>query len=266
MWSLTTPQAGRVNAEAPGFQSRYVMVTAASYVAGIAFVTVVLEQDEAYETHMAYMFGYTDGTFRPDNAITRAEAAALLVRTMVDDFHPTAPVPNIQGRFSDVPATEWFHRYVAWAYDADIIRGYPDGSFRPNNRVSREEVAAMVARLVDGGGTAGNMPFPDANQISPWARNYVYTAYREGWMRGDAGGLFRPTDSLTRAEMVTIANRILDRDGTTAQSIQNVRDDIRTFSDVQAHMWFFFEVVEASNSHRLTRNAAGLEIWVEILN
>ncbi|MCL2841866.1 MAG: S-layer homology domain-containing protein [Oscillospiraceae bacterium] len=256
--------AGTVIAEAEGFRRNSVAVTQADFIESIAFVTVRLEQD-IYQTHLAYMVGDNLGNFRPRGQITRAEVATILARTMVSGYSPTASVPDIRGRFSDVNENQWFYRYVAWAYTAGLIQGTDDGRFLPNEWITREQLAAMVART-DTVRTASGFGFVDQGDISLWARNYVYTVNYLGWMHGVGGNRFNPRGDTSRAEMATAVNRILGRSDISATSIAGVLDDIHFFPDVFEHEWFYLQVIEATNSHRLMRMENGMEIWLEILD
>jgi len=182
------------------------------------------------------------------NAITRAEATALLVRTMLDEFSYDAPAPSINGVFSDVEPGRWYHQYVAWAYNHGLVKGYPNGTFQPNNFITREEFAAIVSRgtIV----TAGIAPFADAADVSYWAQNYVNTAFHARWMVGDEHGRFLPAANITRAEATATISRMIDRNRTTAESLRNVLEDVRIFSDVRdTSAWFHYYVVDGSNSY-----------------
>ena len=210
-----------------------------------------------YEVHLAYMFGNQRGEFRPDANLTRAEAATILARTQLLEFATntnTLP-PNMTAfnAFTDVNPDDWFYYYVAWAYDADLVQGHA-GNFRPNDPVTREELAAMVARTGDVR-PANNTSFHDNASISNWARAYVYTVYRDGLMVGNNGN-FRPTANIIRAETATTINRLLGRiDSRTAWNAADIENPqaARNFPDVATGAWYFPAVVAAANDHHLTR-------------
>jgi len=226
------------------------------------------------ELHRAYMFGDTAGEFRPGATITRAEVAAILVRTELRDFEAFTPetreLPEGMAsfnKFSDVLPHNWHFYYVAWAYDAGLVSGLPDGTFRPNQPITRQEIAAMLSRLDgvelrDAGTPAGIVDFGDTQN---WARDYVYTVYSEGLMVGDARNQFRPRANITRAETATVFNRNLGRlDSVTAYNAAEVeRDNKRDFPDVNVlntagtMTWFFPSVLGATNDHYLTRDDNG---------
>lgn len=215
----------------------------------------------AYESHLAYMFGDNRGNFRPGADITRAEVAAILARTQLLDFaRDVGYLPPDMERFdtfSDVGAGDWFYYYVAWAYDAGLVRG--DGNrFRPNDPISREEAAAMFARTAEVT-PEGDIPFYDEAGISSWARCYVYTVYSRGLMVGSAN-YFRPTTNISRAEIATGMNRILGRlDSRSAFDAAEVLylENAHEFPDVDATAWYFPSVLAAANAHRLTRDSDG---------
>ena len=229
------------------------------------------DDDEEYEEHSAYMFGNRRGEFRPSDSLTRAEAAAILVRTQVRDFAETMnflPPAFVTGfsEFRDVNPGDWFYFYVAWAYDADLIQGF-GGAFRPNDPVTREELAAMIARTGDLRPVA-TPGFNDAAQISSWAMVYVNTVYRDGLMVGDTQGNFNPRANIIRAETATAMNRLLGRIDSRAAwdaaEIENLTA-IHVFPDVGAGRWYYPAIVAATNDHNLTRDDNGRIDWMEIL-
>ena len=223
--------------------------------------------------HPAYMFGSPAGEFQPRANITRAQVAAILARTMIDDFEPETLPGDMTGftAFSDVNPSNWFFHYVAWAYDAGLIAGDGRGRFLPNDLITRQELAAMLARTIEYAATAGRMPFTDVGDISGWADNYVYTAFREGWMVGDTQNRFRPRANITRAEVATAVNRILGRIDSrdalaglrTAGTIENEGSG-RPFPDVAGTAWYFASVLGAANDHYATRGEAGDVTWMYI--
>jgi len=214
--------------------------------------------------HEAFMRGYPDGTFRPTGSVTRAEVTAILVRTMIESYSPDAPIPSIPNVMTDVATGAWYYRYIAWAYAHGLVSGYADGTFRPNNPITREEFAAMLART----GTvltAGDIPFGDADSVSSWALDYVYTVLRSFWMQGDNLGNFNPRSNLLRSEAAATVARMLGRGDTTAESIAGVLNSIRIFQDAaNVGHWFYFYIIEATNSHWFTMED-GLEIWTRVV-
>jgi len=210
--------------------------------------------------HEKFMIGYPDGTFRPNNYITRAEAAALLVRTIM----PALQINSPAAAFSDVSPNAWYYDYINTAYTGGLIKGFPDGSFRPNSPITREQFAALLARTeeIHAGGI---LPYTDSADISYWALDYVYTALIAGLMHGDVAGTFRPLEPIKRAEAAAGMCRILGRGDTTSRSIYGMTN-LTIFPDAaDTSTWYFYYVLEATNSHWFVYYG-GEEIWVEVIN
>ncbi|TNJ64358.1 S-layer protein [Paenibacillus hemerocallicola] len=153
--------------------------------------------------------GVTDSEFAPDQSITRAEFAALLVRAL--------GLAQQDGRatFNDVRSTDWYASDVATASKAGLIDGYEDGSFRPNQVISREELAVLASRAFDfsslksaAGASNALQPFADADKISAWARNAAARAVSEGIMNGIADSAFAPKEQSSRAQAVVMLKRL----------------------------------------------------------
>lgn len=222
-----------------------------------------------YEYHAAYMFGKPTGEFRPLANTTRAEVAVILVRTMVEGFEEGTYPEGVTAfaTFSDVSPDNWFYFYLAWAYAEGLIEGFPDGTFRPNAPITRQEYAAMVARTIDVL-EAGELDFADANAISNWALDYVYTVAEAGWMIGDTNHNFRPAANINRAEVATATNRILGRVASNAElaaaNLENP-EDAREFPDVAYPAWYFASVVAAANDHQNRVDSDGNIVRMVIL-
>ena len=143
--------------------------------------------------------GYGDGTFRPDQLITRAEVAKILALAyeMETDVEPTA--------FSDVAADAWYYDYIQACATSQIVGGYPDGTFLPNNPITRSEAVKMVciaASIPER--TTGVEDFPDADQIPDWSVGYWNALHKAGVIHGYEDGTLRPVQCITRAEMIKI--------------------------------------------------------------
>ena len=144
--------------------------------------------------------GYPDGTFRPNNPVTRAEFVTFLNQA----FALSGPPGSV--RFTDVPVTAWFYNAVSAATEAGIVTGYPDGTFKPQNPITRQEAAVVLARLLDLG--EGDSPsFTDSDQIASWAANAVTFVAVAGIVGGYPDGSFRPDSPITRAETVIVLDR-----------------------------------------------------------
>ena len=282
VWSTTTPGASIEDGVLTTTRSGPVVVTA-TIVGGSADGTDFVQEFTiiARAFHAAYMFGNPAGQFLPGNSITRAEVAAILARTMIDDFDSSVDrayyeLPDGMESFTvfpDVSESNWFYHYVAWAHYEGFVQGDAQGRFNPTSPITRQELAAMLARTIgeDDRVEAGDMAFPDADTIGGWARGYVYNVFRQGWMVGDANGNFRPAADIMRAEVATAVNRLLGRVDTNVLRNALVADDAlehesraREFPDVAATNWFFAAVLGAANDHYLTHNDEGVVDWMYV--
>ena len=200
--------------------------------------------------HIPYIFGYPDSSVRPNNPITRAEAASIFWRLLsaVEKEYPMATV------FSDVRNGVWYAQSVSYLASINIIQGYPDGTFRPDQPITRAEFAAMASRFDNLASTSSNA-FNDIN--GHWAVSLINSAYAKGWISGYPDGTFRPGQNIVRAEVVTVVNRMLDR----RIRLEDIPTGIKIFSDINTTHWAYAAVVEASNDHDFIRGADGFETW-----
>ncbi len=151
------------------------------------------------------ILGYPDGTFRPDNSVTRAEFVAMLARTAGADLS----IPG-SSNFSDVHPGDWYAPAIAVAVQNNWVTGYPDGSFRPNATISRQEAAVIISRLLNVEERVEEARrFSDGGAIAPWAAGHVGAASRAGIITGYPDGSFRPAGAITRAETAVIISRSL---------------------------------------------------------
>jgi hypothetical protein len=157
--------------------------------------------------NMGFVNGYGDGTFRPDLKITRAEFVVMTARAF--DFEVKG---GMSLNFSDVDKIPvWARPYIAEAEQAGLIKGYEDGSFRPNQWISRSEMAVLIMRLFDGEHKPNaKISFVDKQQIKPWALPSVAAAADLGIIKGKNGNRFAPADPATRAESTIMLLRLLD--------------------------------------------------------
>ncbi len=150
--------------------------------------------------------GYPEGDFRPQNGVTRAEFVAMLGRALGWDSLQT--VGGDPGFIDEIPP--WATGHISTAIMFKVVEGYPDGSFQPNKKIDRSEMAVIINRAlrlnVKQGG-AGGSPYKDYNSIPAWARDDVTCASAAGLLQGDDEGLFRPKNGATRAESATVINR-----------------------------------------------------------
>lgn len=216
------------------------------------------------QDHMAYIVGYEDGTVRPQNNITRAEVATIFFRLLTEEsrgiyWSQTNP-------YSDVTGSAWYNNAVSTMANAGIIAGYPDGTFKPNAPITRAEFATIAARF-SGQLAVGSGGFTDVS-ASHWAARYIATAQDLGWIAGYPDGTFRPDQAITRAEAVTLINRMLER----AVETHHMRANMVTWSDCAITAWYYEAIQEATNSHtyvRLPEIVPGqrfcYEHWQEVL-
>jgi len=203
------------------------------------------------EDHIAYMVGYTDGSVRPMNNMTRAEAAMVFYHLLKD---PTCDNPV---SFKDVEEGKWYTVAIETLAGRGFISGYPDGSFRPDRPITRAEFTAIsmhFAKDPDGMGAFGD--------VGPthWANNAIASASAYSWVTGYSDGTFQPNKTITRAEVSSIVNRMLGRYADEDFVNQNL-DLITQFSDLQDNTkWYFFQLVEATNAHD-PAILEGNELW-----
>lgn len=207
--------------------------------------------------HYAYIVGYEDGTIRPNGHITRAEAATVFFRLLTDKARDA----NLTDRspYPDVSAGAWYNKAIATLSRMGILSGYEDGSFRPNATVTRAEFAAMAARF-DTEAKPVDTPFTDLTGC--WAADEIAEAYGKGWVNGYGDNTFRPNGPITRAEAVTLINRVLRR---LPETDKDLLPDERTWPDNPETFWGYLALQEASNSHLYDRKSDGYETQTKLL-
>ncbi|MGG1518166.1 S-layer homology domain-containing protein [Paenibacillus oryzisoli] len=206
----------------------------------------IVHLDLKVESHTPYMEGYTNGTFGPDKMITRAEMATILSRVIVKD----ANAKDINYR--DVPADYWAAVGITEVTVMELMNGYPDGTFAPDKPITRAEMASLAAAQITGG-TTGKGFTDTANH---WANEAIAKVQGAGIMQGYEDGSFLPEQYISRAEAVTMINRMLGRKS-------GGELEVSPWSDVPKTHWAFADILEASVAHRFTKDAADTESWVE---
>lgn len=224
--------------------------------------TVEIEDDDALglntTDHFAYIVGYGNGEVRPQNNITRAEVATIFFRLLTDDVRDENLTKT--NRYSDVAATSWYNTAVSTLSSMGIITGYPDGTFRPNAAITRAEFAAIAARFDhDGDKTAAK--FSDI--ASHWAKDEISIAYNNGWITGYPNGTFGPQRDITRAETMTLVNRVLSRQPETEDDLL---PNMTVWTDnANPKAWYYLAVQEATNSHYYEfKTNSQYEKWTEL--
>lgn len=188
--------------------------------------------------HNAYMNGYGDGTFRPDENITRAEAAAIAAR--LSSLYSSDM--NYPCSFSDTDENAWYANVVGFAAAKGIVTGYEDGSFRPDDYVTRAEFSAMMAKAINLN-LIGGVSFSDVGEH--WAKGYINALHAKGAINGYADGTFRPDQAVTRAEAAKIANGAAGR--TPNQTV--LGNMTCPFTDVSMGFWGYYDIMEAAVSY-----------------
>lgn len=207
--------------------------------------------------HNAYVSGRTATTFVPDGTLTRAEAAKLLYELMTAQAHKQ--YDRGDNGFSDVPADKWYAVAVSTLANAGAIKGYSNGTFQPGKPITRAEFVTILIGIY-GANTSKGMPFAVVG--SAWCHDAVATAYANGWVGGYADGTFHPNQTITRAEAVTILNRVLGR-SCDLTFVQANAQAASHFTDVTPGAWYYAAVTEASVGHTFTE-LTGIERWTAL--
>lgn len=214
------------------------------------------------ETHGAYVVGYTNGTFGPDRDMTRSEVATIFARLLAQRNGERITVPT-KTTFPDVPVNAWYAGYVSYLARYGIAVGYTDGLFHGDEPITRAEFTAMAVRFFDAYGDGDPAIMEEYGgfwDVSPghWAAGYIEDAARYGWVVGYGDGTFHADDEITRAEVVTIVNRLLGREADQEYIADHLRGLV-VFPDVSKGYWAYYDILEAANSH--TASMDGVEIW-----
>ena len=215
------------------------------------------EEPKHLERHDAYISGYPDGTVRPDGKITRAEVSAIFARLT----ESSAPA-NYSPKFSDVLAYDWFCDSVMKLSNKDIIKGYPDGTFKPNKSITRAEFAVIASKYIKNPKTADET-FSDV-PMNHWAKDAIAMVKAEGWISGYTDGTFKPDAPITRAEAVSIVNRMFDR-AADGEFVREHGFEITKFGDLNSNHWAYYEMIEATHSHDYERIDKRTERWEKIV-
>ena len=208
------------------------------------------------DDHKAYMFGYPDWTFLPNKNMTRAEVTAMFAR-LLKNYPSTDVKYNLP--YSDVFEKDWYYPAVGFMTENKIVTGYEDGKFRPNDPITRAEFATIASKFEDLVGDKIN-GFYDVPE-SHWALKYINSAYARGWVAGYEDGSFRPDRNITRAEVVTITNKMLIRYA-DVDFVRANKDLLINFKDLDEGHWAYFNIMEATHGHDFMRKSNGKdELW-----
>ena len=209
------------------------------------------------DDHYAYIVGYPDSTVRPQNGITRAEVATIFFRLLTDETRNANSTKT--NSYSDVAAGAWYNHAVSTLSAMGIVKGDSQGKFNPNAPITRAEFAAIAARFDDKANTTA-VDFSDI--ASHWAKNEISAAANNGWINGYTDGTFRPNNKITRAEAMTLVNRVLKRLPETAEDLHN--DMIKWSDNSDTSAWYYLAVQEATNSHYYKTKENKHEKWSKL--
>ena len=204
--------------------------------------------------HIAYIDGYSNNMFKPGKVITRAETANIFYKLLIDSNYASKT-------FSDVSSSKWYHKQVGIMATLGVVGGYTDGTFKPDKGITRAEFVKMAVCFM-GVNEEATANFSDVT-TNHWAYQYIATAAQLGWIDGYSDGTFRPGEEITRAQAVTVINRMLGR--YPPADIKNKKDVIN-FYDLYPSYWAYGQVLEAANEHEYEKDAEKkTETWTNYL-
>lgn len=225
-----------------------------TYVNGVLKAIEVLNK----EIHFNYVIGYTDGTIRPNNDISRAEVATIFFRLLTDEAR--TQYDKTTSSFSDIKDGAWCCRAVSTLTNMGIIKGYTDGTFRPNADITRAELATIIARFAKL--DVNTKTFSDIN--GHWAQKSIELAAGNGWINGYTDGTFCPNKSIIRAETFAMINRVLDRQTESVSDLLPTSDMNMWSDNLNENAWYYKDVQEATNYHKCDRVGDSVyEKWTE---
>lgn len=206
--------------------------------------------------HFAYVIGYPDGAVRPQGNITRAETATIFFRLLKDAVRNGNLLTS--NAYRDVASSYWANTAISTMTGLGILQGRDSATFDPNAPITRAEFAAICARF-DTGKSSGSQTFSDIR--GHWAQDYIERAAELGWVKGFEDGTFRPNDCITRAQAMTMINRVLNR---IPEDASDLLPDMNVWPDCNPGDWFYLAVQEATNSHNYKHKAGNYETWISM--
>ncbi|NLY20650.1 MAG: hypothetical protein GXZ08_05165 [Tissierellia bacterium] len=207
---------------------------------------------DVYE-HKAYINGYPDGRIMPEGEITRGEVAAIIARLHADVVELEY---DVRTSYSDVNDSDWYSKYISYVSDKGLMEGYEDETFKPQEKITRGEYATVIARFK--GLEKSETYFEDSKDH--WASGSIGAVYLKEWISGYPDGTFKPMNNITRAEVASMTNKMLDR----SVNNEGLHDaSINKFIDLEYGSWYYFDMVEASNTHSYIRQSENsiMENW-----
>ena len=209
------------------------------------------------DDHFAYIAGYDDGTVRPTRDITRAEVAVIFYRLLNEDIRNESTVYT--NDFRDVSADSWFNTAISTLTSLNIVYGRSETLFDPYAPITRAEFAAVCARFDSYKGEAGDV-FTDIE--GHWAEEDINRAAARNWVSGYGDGTFRPENNITRAEAVSLINRVLKR---VPETKDDLLEGMTTFTDnADETAWYYLAIQEAANSHDYEFKDNDYEKWISL--
>lgn len=229
---------------------------AIKYVNGTLTMLEVLNKED----HFNYIIGTPEGLSLPTANVTRAEVATIFFRLMTDDAR--AKFDSLDNNFSDVAKGKWYNRAISTLAKAGIVKGDPAGTYRPDDPITRAEMAAIIARFGDF--KEGGKTFNDIS--GHWAQKYIELAASNGWINGNPDGTFKPNNNITRAETVAMINRVLDRQTKDVSDLLPVSQMTNWSDNMDTAKWYYRDMQEATNNHKAERVGNSIyEKWTEKL-
>lgn len=206
------------------------------------------------DDHIQYLFGYPEGTFGPENNMTRAEVAQMFYNLLLDQD------VTITKTFDDVPANAWYAKAVNTLASLGVVSGVGNGDFEPERSITRAEFTSIAMKFAEGK-TGGTNIFSDVKSTD-WFYRAVVNSTQYGWIHGYGDGTFRPNNPITRVEVTAIVNNMLGREA-DVDFVTEHYDELNHFSDLAVNHWGYYHIVEATNDHDYTKPSSG-ENWTEL--
>ena len=209
------------------------------------------------DDHYAYIVGVPGGTVRPNDSMTRAGVATIFFRLLKDSVRDANLLTGCT--YTDVPDGHWANTAISTMTGLDIVRGYDAAAFGPGDPITRAQFAAICARF-DTGKSNGSRTFSDIE--GHWAKAYIERAAELGWISGFQDGTFRPDAYITRAQAVTMINRMLNR---VPEDPSDLLPCMNVWPDCGPGDWFYLAIQEATNSHDFEHKAGNYETWTKLM-
>ena len=206
------------------------------------------------DDHIQYLFGYPEGTFGPENNMTRAEVAQMFYNLLLDQD------VTITKTFDDVPAGAWYAKAVNTLASLGVVSGVGNGDFEPERSITRAEFTSIAMKFAEGK-TGGTNIFSDVKSTD-WFYRAVVNSTQYGWIHGYGDGTFRPNNPITRVEVTAIVNNMLGREA-DVDFVTEHYDELNHFFDLAVSHWGYYHIVEATNDHDYTKPSSG-ENWTEL--